>query len=107
MLARSFRSAGPGRSIRCGIPCTARQAHAARLPSEDDDVDHSQEAGPSRLSASTQHRVRSLKGKERETEIPYCFPQRSRRGGPPDPYEILALERTASEGEIKRRCEFL
>lgn len=35
----------------------------------------------------------------------YRFPQAGKEGGPPDPYEILALDRHATNKDIKRRCE--
>lgn len=35
----------------------------------------------------------------------YTFPTRGARGGPPDPFEVLGLERSALPGEIKAKCE--
>jgi hypothetical protein len=36
---------------------------------------------------------------------PYRFPQSGRGGGPPDPFEVLGLDRSADEAQIKRQCE--
>jgi hypothetical protein len=44
-----------------------------------------------------------VKGKERAHD--YQFPTRGRHGGPPDPYEILGLDRSASDRDIKQQCE--
>lgn len=58
-----------------------RYAHAAAMPQDD------AAAGPSRRHAD------------------YTFPTRGKRGGPPDPFEVLGLERSALPGEIKAKCE--
>ncbi|RSH90356.1 hypothetical protein EHS25_001690 [Saitozyma podzolica] len=34
---------------------------------------------------------------------PYRFPQSGRGGGPPDPFEVLGLDRSADEAQIKRQ----
>ncbi|CAK9784909.1 DnaJ-domain-containing protein [Cutaneotrichosporon oleaginosum] len=56
-----------------------RRAHAAAFPTD-------AEAGPSRPQRPMDD---------------YRFPEKGRRGGPPDPYEVLGLERGAGAREIK------
>lgn len=34
----------------------------------------------------------------------YRFPERGRNGGAPDPFEVLALERSASQAQVKQQC---
>lgn len=70
-----------------------RYAHAAAFADDSDDnlgQSQSQQAGPSR---------------PRRRVDDYRFPEKGRRGGPPDPYEVLGLERSAGAGEIKSQCE--
>lgn len=88
MYASSSSSSGNIYGVTSGLPSgslgstsSRRYAHAAAMPEE--------EAGPSRP-----HR-----------NADYKFPERGARGGPPDPFEILGLERTALPGEIKAKCE--
>lgn len=44
------------------------------------------------------------KGKQRDQDS-YRFPARGSRGGLPDPFEVLGLDRSASDKEIKQQCE--
>lgn len=90
-----------------------RSAHAAARSIEDDHDHHESEAGPS-LSFSTradpgpQSPSRMRKGKEREHPAPihdYQFPTSGQHGGRPDPFEILAINRSATDREIKQQCE--
>lgn len=71
-----------------------RWAHAAAL--EDHPHPHPADAtaaaGPSR-------RPRRAKMED------YVFPETGAKGGPPTPFEILGLERSASGGQIKAACE--
>lgn len=64
-----------------------RTAHTAAI---DPDRENAQ-AGPSRP------RIRP--------DADYRFPKTSKRGGPPDPYEVMALTRGASAADIKAKCE--
>lgn len=84
---RSASASGSGYNYDVASPSAfglgRRYAHAAAMPEE--------EAGPSRP-----HR-----------DADYKFPERGARGGPPDPFEILGLERSALPGEIKAKCESL
>ncbi|CAD6565448.1 MAG: hypothetical protein TREMPRED_001287 [Tremellales sp. Tagirdzhanova-0007] len=45
------------------------------------------------------------KGKHRESPIgqQYRFPQTGKHGGPPDPFEVLGVERSASDKEVKQQ----
>lgn len=81
------------------VPLT-RFAHAARLPADDEQP---AEAGPSR----TRRARPSHKGKERVVDSDYRFPEKGRNGGPPNPYEVLGLERSASDSEIKQTCKLI
>lgn len=65
-----------------------RSAHAAAFSDADSD-DHPN-AGPSR---------------PRRRMEDYRFPESGKRGGKPDPYEVLGLERAAAAGQIKAQCE--
>ncbi|WOO82770.1 Chaperone protein DnaJ [Vanrija pseudolonga] len=66
---------------------TRRAAHTAAID-PDRDRDNAQ-AGPSRP------RIRH--------DSDYRFPRTGRRGGPPDPYEVMALTRGASAADIKAK----
>ena len=35
----------------------------------------------------------------------YRFPVKGRKGGEPDPFEVMALDRTASPSEVKKQCK--
>lgn len=85
-------------SLIRSAPTTSRFAHAARLP--EDDTPSQPQAGPSATRIPSRP---SLKGKERASE--YRFPEKGRSGGPPTPYEVLGLERSASDSEIKKTCK--
>ncbi|WVW78565.1 hypothetical protein I302_100521 [Kwoniella bestiolae CBS 10118] len=47
----------------------------------------------------------SRKGKGRSNSLAdtYVFPEKGRLGGPPDPFEVMALERGATESEVKKQ----
>ncbi|EJT49207.1 hypothetical protein A1Q1_01688 [Trichosporon asahii var. asahii CBS 2479] len=83
---RSASASGSGYNYDVASPSAfglgRRYAHAAAMPEE--------EAGPSRP-----HR-----------DADYKFPERGARGGPPDPFEILGLERSALPGEIKAKSDY-
>lgn len=78
-------SGGYGSYVASGSSLSApglgrRYARAAAMPED--------EAGPSQ-----------------RRNADYKFPEKGARGGPPDPFEILGLERSALPGEIKAKCE--
>lgn len=53
-------------------------------------------------AAEDQQRQRARPGRAASD---YRFPAKGKRGGPPDPFEVLGLERTADGAEIKSACE--
>ncbi|OCF37415.1 hypothetical protein I316_00536 [Kwoniella heveanensis BCC8398] len=89
----------------------ARPASTASYPSE--------ASSSSSSTSSSSHRARSSssndndssnqadprKGKSRSNDLAqsYRFPEKGRLGGPPDPFEVLALERDASQAQVKQQ----
>lgn len=92
--ARPLRSLA-ARSLIIPHPC--RYAHAARMPEPDQDEPEAR-AGPSHTS-----KQRAGVNSSHRTQEDYTFPKRGRNGGAPDPYEVLGLERSADEGDIKKK----
>jgi hypothetical protein len=94
---------------RCRCPripnTTIRSAHAAAQPT---DEAHAQSAaGPSnyyRRSTSSSSAGPGSKGKSPEKENEYRFPLKGRMGGEPDPFEVMAIDRQATQSEVKKQC---
>lgn len=61
-------------------------------------------ATPSGSSYRREPAAGTRKGKEKDNSS-YRFPDKGRNGGSPDPFEVLGLDRSASEAEVKRQCE--
>ena len=77
-----------------------RSAHAAAQSSDDS---QSSNAGPSnyyRRSTSTPPADTKGKGKDDG----YRFPKTGRSGGEPDPFEIMGIDRSSSQSEVKKQC---
>ncbi len=62
-------------------------------------------------SHSHHHRVQShshpIKGKQRADPFAqqYRFPVNGRDGGAPDPFEVLGVDKSASDKEVKQHCK--
>jgi hypothetical protein len=72
-----------------------------------DDVEYPGAASTSHASTSRPSEP-DLKGKGKAREAStenYRFPTKGANGGPPGPFEILGLSRSASQAEIKSQCE--
>ena len=88
----------------------ARHAHAAMR--EDPDIEphaSTSQHGFERPEPSTSA---AHKGKTRARPMDfntdsYSFPLHSAGRAPPDPFQILGLQRTASEADVKKRCKSL
>ncbi|WWD22112.1 hypothetical protein CI109_106601 [Kwoniella shandongensis] len=80
-----------------------RQAHSAAQPG----------SGPASNQASSSYnpagnsesRAHPRKGKQRSDGLAesYRFPEKGKNGGPPDPFEVMALDRSASEQQVKQQ----
>lgn len=96
------------KQVRCALSCTrtqrGRYAHAATAPSQDEE----NQAGPSnyyRSDASSSGPGSKGKSPDRGETNEYRFPAKGRGGGPPDPFDVMALDRSASQAEVKKQCE--
>ncbi|ORY27800.1 hypothetical protein BCR39DRAFT_537331 [Naematelia encephala] len=81
------------RVSRCSAYCTTKTMGYRRYAQPA----FAEESSSSDASPS----IRSRKGKERDSG--YRFPTIGKRGGPPNPYEILDLPESASEKDIKQQ----
>lgn len=85
------------------ISRNSRAAHAAAATSRDEDEN---QAGPSTYN----RRSPGSKGRPSERdntvggEKEYRYPAKGRAGGEPDPFEVMALDRTASQSAVKKQC---
>lgn len=122
VCTRSYRPA-PMRCRACAHNCprtssvlrppvrfTLRSAHAAARPLDENDSasSGSGSVANSESTAAAQRPVDPPRRVRRSGMDPlpgYQFPQTGKQGGSPDPYEILALDRHATDKDIKRRCE--
>lgn len=106
-IIRSAATRGGGLTTGARVNALGRRfAHAARLPEAEEEHDH-QRPGPSHTSkqrAGPSLRARSVNDAQRRGHEEYIFPKRGSHGGAPDPFEVLGLERTADEGDIKKKC---
>ncbi|WWC67847.1 uncharacterized protein I206_101764 [Kwoniella pini CBS 10737] len=83
---------------------TYRYAQTASIDSEPSSSSSAQYSYTRRKATSeTQSDPRKGKGKANELAETYRFPEKGRLGGPPDPFEVMALERGASESIVKQR----
>lgn len=89
---------------RSGILILQRRAQTAVKPDVED------QDQTSSMSNWHRHRVDSpshpRKGKQRANPFAeqYRFPQKGRDGGAPDPFEVLGVDKSASEKEVKQQC---
>ncbi|KAL7421937.1 hypothetical protein Q5752_003709 [Cryptotrichosporon argae] len=92
------------RPVLSGSRRASRWAHAAAAPRDiDDQGEPVAEASTSAAAAASASVRRSAaNGKRRESDG-YRFPSRGRNGDPPDPYEVLGLDRGASDKDVKRQ----
>ncbi|KAK8846828.1 hypothetical protein IAR55_005916 [Kwoniella newhampshirensis] len=80
-----------------------RLAHSAALPGADSSSDH---ASSSYIRpGNTESQAHPRKGKQRSDSLAqtYRFPETGKNGGPPDPFEVMALDRSASEQQVKQQ----
>lgn len=99
--AQMLRFCPACRLSKVGIsPRLSRSAHAAAAQQE---TPRSTE--PIRPFTPNPHVLNKGKGREREKDSDYRFPERGSSGGLPDPFEVLGLDRTASHEDVKRQCE--
>ena len=102
LLARSRCSCG----LLRGSKTTRRSAHAAAQPTEENQAT----AGPSNYyrrsptASSNSSGNASTKGKGKAED--YTFPKKGRMGGEPDPFEIMGVDRSAPQSEVKKQCMF-
>lgn len=78
------------------VQSNQRSAHAAAQPSEE------QSAGPSNYYRRSPPPPADVKGKGKDEG--YRFPKKGRSGGEPDPFEIMSIDRSAPQSEIKKQC---
>lgn len=80
-----------------------RNAHAAARPLEEEST-----AGPSNYRRSGPEIGSDRKGKGRARDqtqgTEYRYPAKGRMGGEPDPFEVMAIDRSASQSEVKKQC---
>jgi hypothetical protein len=100
LLTRSRCTCGILRSTNT----STRSAHAAAQPSEESQST----AGPSNYyRRSPQHASTNGNGNDKgkgKAEEGYRFPKKGRSGGEPDPFEIMGIDRSAPQSEVKRQC---
>lgn len=74
-----------------------------------DDAEYPGAGSTSHASTSTSRPPQpDLKGKGKARDLStenYRFPTKGPNGGPPGPFEILGLSRSASQADIKSQCE--
>ena len=75
-----------------------RSAHAATQPSDEG------AAGPSNYYRRSTSTSSDTKGKSKDEG--YRFPKKGRNGGEPDPFEILGIDRSSSQSEVKKQCTY-
>lgn len=76
-----------------------RSAHAAAQQSEENQAT----AGPSNYYRRSPPDMNG-KGKGKADEG-YSFPKKGRNGGEPDPFEIMGVDRSAPQSEVKKQCK--
>jgi hypothetical protein len=93
-----------------------RQAHAAARASEEEPVAgpsnyrYRRSGGPGPENGNGNQTDRKGKGRAREqgqsggSGFQYSFPVKGRMGGEPDPFEVMAIDRSASQSEVKKQC---
>ncbi len=105
-LARRIRSVFPPLPHARSFSVSHRHhAQTAFKPiTEDEDNGSNSHAHHHRAEVHSHPR----KGKQRADPFQeqYRFPQMGRNGGSPDPFEVLGVERSASEKEVKQQCEY-
>ena len=90
-----------------------RSAHAATAPKDQEDEN---QAGPSNYYRRSDPTSSSGKGNGGSSRVSgegigdgrrnneYRFPKKGGKGGEPDPFEVMALDRTASQSDVKKQC---
>ena len=97
-----------------------RRAHAAPVNRDQDDTapstsrsqsnmnnlvdDTNPKQGHSGPSASQPYDPFDRKGKGRARDDGYVFPTAGKDGKPPGPFEVLGIDRNATQAEIKTQC---
>jgi hypothetical protein len=94
---------GSIRPLRTGF--LTRDAHAQAQPAQGEEE---QQAGPSNYYRRSSDTRGHGKGKAKEQgqgqETEYRFPAKGKMGGEPDPFEVMSIERSASQSEVKKQC---
>lgn len=84
-------------------PCAAhtwrRNAQTAAM--SDDSLN--QGSSSSYGASGSQAHPRKGKGRQDSLAQSYTFPEKGRNGGPPDPFEVMALDRSATQQEVKQQ----
>lgn len=70
--------------------------------------DDSLNQGSSSSYGASGSKAHPRKGKGRQDSLAqsYRFPEKGRNGGPPDPFEVMALDRSATQQEVKQQCKY-
>ncbi|WVQ97965.1 hypothetical protein IAU59_005085 [Kwoniella sp. CBS 9459] len=88
------------------IHARVRLASTASFPSEASSSSSSSSSSAyQRRSTPNDNQADPRKGKSRSNDLAqtYRFPEKGRLGGYPDPFEVLALERDASQAQVKQQ----
>lgn len=78
-----------------------RNAHTAAM--SDDSLD--QGSSSSYGDSASQAHLGKGKGRQDSLAQSYRFPEKGMNGGPPDPFEVMALDRSATQQEVKQQCK--
>lgn len=86
----------------CAVHTWRRKAQTAAMS------DDSLNQGSSSSYGASGSKAHPRKGKGRQDSLAqsYRFPEKGRNGGPPDPFEVMALDRSATQQEVKQQCKY-
>jgi len=98
------------RARRCGCSCSPATTSRVRYASHaaafaEDDMNGNMHGNGNSSNLGNGQAAGPQRARRARPAADYRFPEKGKRGGPPDPYEILALERGATGAEIKAACE--